>query len=130
MVDDARLATRANNGGPTNTLIPFADSPAVGAIPMGTPGLCDGSLPTDQRGVTRPVGSACDIGAVEGDTGTSPAALSLVVDVAGDGRDLAPGNGSCDDGTGHCPLRAAIDETNAHVGGTDLITIAPGSTRC
>jgi hypothetical protein len=35
------------------------------AIPVGTTGLCDTSTPTDQRGVTRPQGTACDIGAVE-----------------------------------------------------------------
>jgi hypothetical protein len=34
-------------------------------IPSGTAGLCDGTFPTDQRGVTRPTGGACDVGAVE-----------------------------------------------------------------
>jgi hypothetical protein len=53
-------------GGPTMTLLPAATSPLVDAIPVAN---ChdDGAatLDTDQRGVTRPQGSGCDIGAVE-----------------------------------------------------------------
>ena len=62
---DAALGPLADNGGPTLTLLPGATSPAVDAIPLGTPFLCDGSSPTDQRGVARPRGAACDIGSVE-----------------------------------------------------------------
>ncbi|MEO6628130.1 MAG: choice-of-anchor Q domain-containing protein [Aquihabitans sp.] len=40
------------------------ESPAVDAIPAGTPGLCTGDR-HDYRGVTRPFGGACDIGALE-----------------------------------------------------------------
>ncbi len=47
------------NGGPTDTLLPLIGSPA---IDTGDNGSC---AATDQRGVARPVGSACDIGAVE-----------------------------------------------------------------
>ncbi len=50
-----------DNGGSTGTLSIAATSPAVDAIPIGAPG-CSG---TDQRGVTRPQGTGCDIGAVE-----------------------------------------------------------------
>ncbi len=48
-----------DNGGPTLTHALYADSPAVDFVPLIS------CLPTDQRGVTRPVGSGCDIGAYE-----------------------------------------------------------------
>lgn len=118
------LGPLADNGGPTPTRLPFADSPAVDAIPAGTPELCTAGI-VDQRGEARPDGPACDIGAVEGArdvNGGIP--LALVVDVASDGHDATPGDQVCDDGTGHCPLRAAIDESNAWPA-TDVITIAP-----
>lgn len=51
-----------NNGGSTDTLAPEPDSPAVNAIPTSDTELCTGA---DQRGVTRPQGAGCDIGAVE-----------------------------------------------------------------
>jgi CSLREA domain-containing protein len=62
---DALLGVLANNGGPTQTQLPGAGSPAIDAVPVGTSGLCDGSVTTDQRGVARPTGPACDIGSVE-----------------------------------------------------------------
>jgi hypothetical protein len=49
----------ANNGGPTDTQALLAGSPALDA---GNNSTC---LATDQRGVTRPQGPACDIGAFE-----------------------------------------------------------------
>lgn len=57
---DPMVAGLANHGGPTRTIALVSGSPA---IDTGDPGSC---LPTDQRGVSRPVGSACDIGAYEG----------------------------------------------------------------
>ncbi len=63
---DARLGALADNGGPTQTHDLLADSPAIDA---GDPTGCkdaDGQLlQTDQRGVDRPQGRACDLGAVE-----------------------------------------------------------------
>lgn len=56
---DPLLGPLADNGGPTLTLLPTALSPA---IDQGAPAICNG---TDQRGITRPQGAACDIGAVE-----------------------------------------------------------------
>jgi hypothetical protein len=60
------LGALANNGGPTLTMLPAATSPLVNVIP---PGSCqtDGAagLTADQRGITRPLGVGCDIGAVE-----------------------------------------------------------------
>lgn len=62
---DALLGSLQDNGGPTPTHLPGAGSPARDAVPIGTAGLCDGTLTTDQRGVTRPQGPACDKGSVE-----------------------------------------------------------------
>jgi hypothetical protein len=49
-----------DNGGPTKTIALLVSSPAIDAIP-----LCECSGGTDQRGVTRPQGTTCDIGAFE-----------------------------------------------------------------
>jgi hypothetical protein len=46
-------------------MLPLAGSPLLDRIPIGTAGLCDGTLPTDQRGFPRPVGTGCDVGALE-----------------------------------------------------------------
>lgn len=53
------LGPLTNNGGPTLTHLPLTGNPAIDAIP--TP--C--SFTDDQRGVARPQGGKCDIGAVE-----------------------------------------------------------------
>jgi hypothetical protein len=58
---DFSSTTPQGNGGNTNTLAPEPTSPAVNAIPTSFE-FCDG---LDQRGVTRPQGAGCDIGAVE-----------------------------------------------------------------
>ena len=68
---DPLLAPLGDNGGPTPTRMLLPGSPAIDAIPTGTPRLCDGTLATDQRGVVRPQGTGCDIGAVEADTTSS-----------------------------------------------------------
>jgi CSLREA domain-containing protein len=53
----------ANNGGPTQTIALQPTSPAVDAIPPA--GGCEVGITTDQRGVSRPQGAGCDIGAFE-----------------------------------------------------------------
>jgi chitodextrinase len=57
-----RLDALASNGGSTQTMGLPAGTPAIDAIPSATPG-CTGS--TDQRGIARPQGNGCDIGAYE-----------------------------------------------------------------
>ncbi len=57
---DPMLGVLADNGGPTETMLPAEASPLVDAV--GTEMRCP---ETDQRGVTRPQRDACDIGAVE-----------------------------------------------------------------
>ena len=60
------LGALADNGGPTKTHALQSGSPAIDAGNPATPGTggnaCDSD---DQRGTTRPQGSACDIGAYE-----------------------------------------------------------------
>ena len=62
------MAHGTRNGGPTQTLLPGATSPAADMIPKPTTlrgvAVCPG---TDQRGVTRPAAgeTRCTIGAVE-----------------------------------------------------------------
>ncbi len=56
----AQLGSLQNNGGPTLTMAIAATSPAFNAIPGA---LC--AVPFDQRGVPRPQGPRCDIGAFE-----------------------------------------------------------------
>ena len=53
-----------SNGGPTLTVALLSGSPAIDAIPQGTNG-CGTTITTDQRGVARPFGAGCDIGAYE-----------------------------------------------------------------
>jgi hypothetical protein len=59
----AKLGPLADNGGPTETLLPAKGSDAIDAIPT-TADSCT-TPDADQRGVSRPQGPACDIGAVE-----------------------------------------------------------------
>jgi hypothetical protein len=54
---DPLLGPLADNGGPTQTHLPLPGSRAIDAG-----GVCTG---VDQRGVVRPQGAACDVGAVE-----------------------------------------------------------------
>lgn len=65
-VGSALLGPLGDNGGPTPTRVPGPGSPLIDAIPVAA---CqdDGAsgITTDQRGVSRPQGPGCDIGAVE-----------------------------------------------------------------
>ena len=75
---DPLLGPLADNGGPTQTRMPQPGSPASDA---GNPGVAgSGGLTceaTDQRGVARPVGPRCDIGAFEGlQTGSTSSTTS------------------------------------------------------
>ena len=62
---DPQLGALANNGGPTQTLLPANASPAVGAVPDAT--WVASGVAADQRGVARGAGanSSATIGAVE-----------------------------------------------------------------
>ena len=56
---DPQLGALANNGGLTQTMRPLPGSPAIDAI------ACTNAPAADQRGIVRPQGVQCDIGAVE-----------------------------------------------------------------
>lgn len=60
------LGPLANNGGPTLTRLPQPGSPLID----GGDTTCPTGITTDQRGIPRPQGAKCDIGAVE--VGTAP----------------------------------------------------------
>ena len=70
---DPLLGPLADNGGPTSTHALLLGSPAIDAVPVadctydddGNPDTPEVPLPTDQRGVSRPQGVACDVGAFE-----------------------------------------------------------------
>jgi Big-like domain-containing protein len=63
------LGVLRDNGGPTQTMLPGTGSAAIDVVPEGA------NCPSqEQRGVTRPVGSACDVGAVEVEPGVRRAA--------------------------------------------------------
>jgi hypothetical protein len=64
--NDPGVGPLANNGGPTQTVLPQAGSLLLDAIPAAAC-QADGAagVTTDQRGITRPQGPGCDIGAVE-----------------------------------------------------------------
>lgn len=59
LIVDPLLGALANNGGETDTMALSKGSPAVNA---GDPSHCPA---TDQRGIARPAGAGCDIGAYE-----------------------------------------------------------------
>jgi len=60
------LGALADNGGSTMTRALLAGSPAINAVPVSACTDSNGApLATDQRGITRPQGAACDIGAFE-----------------------------------------------------------------
>jgi hypothetical protein len=82
-VANPNLQTLADNGGPTQTMALVKGSPAVDAADP----KCDVS--TDQRGVTRPQGLRCDIGAFELEVQTpvpAPPVTGLAAAVGGDSR--------------------------------------------
>ena len=63
---DPLLGPLAHNGATTQTHAPLPGSPAIDAVPI--PDCADATgtpIATDQRGVTRPQGASCDVGAYE-----------------------------------------------------------------
>lgn len=61
---DPLLGDLADNGGETKTMALPPESPAAERIALGVGG-CGKELAIDQRGVARPQGAACDVGAYE-----------------------------------------------------------------
>ena|GEM_PF-780406 len=105
-----------NNGGPTQTIALLPTSPAVDAIPVSDCTLLDGVtlITADQRGILRPQGIACDIGAFE--LGTSFTVTNL--------NDSGPG--SLRDTIASAPTGATIDFS---VAGTIILSSTLSITR-
>jgi serine-aspartate repeat-containing protein C/D/E len=61
-VNNPKLMPLANNGGPTQTMLPMAGSPVIDA---GSNALIPSGVTTDQRGLPRIFGKSVDIGADE-----------------------------------------------------------------
>jgi hypothetical protein len=73
------LGGLGDNGGSTQTRLPQSGSPLIDAIPTGSC-QADGAsgISIDQRGVSRPQGAGCDIGAVEVEVAAPPAPAAAV----------------------------------------------------
>ncbi|MGF1473562.1 MAG: choice-of-anchor Q domain-containing protein [Rubrobacteraceae bacterium] len=85
------LTYLANNGGPTKTMAVPSDSPAHdAALPTDCP-----PPNTDQRGVSRPQGSRCDLGAYELES-SSGSSGSLGEQAAGSGNSQRAASGATD----------------------------------
>jgi len=97
---DPKLGSLQNNGGPTFTHALGAGSPAIDA------GTNIGCPATDQRGLPRPVGLACDIGAYEVQDAPQPGPIftvnTAIINVTSTACTF-----------GQCSLRDAINAANA-----------------
>lgn len=148
------LGPLLNNGGPTQTMLPNPGSPALdGYAPTG--GSCGSfadpvtgattNFTTDQRGVLRPQGAACDIGAVEVSLpltiiGVSPASGGIAggnkVAITGAGFGTTAANVQVRvDGTA-IPAASIVSVTDtqivyiapAHAAGNATVTVVAGGT--
>ena len=110
---DPKLSPLADNGGPTQTHALFPGSPAIDAGNPATPGSGGNACPaTDQRGVARPQGARCDIGAFELDP-NAPKTITVTKTGDTDATCIATG----------CSLREAI---KAAVSG-DTVAVPAGT---
>jgi CSLREA domain-containing protein len=108
---DPRLGALQDNGGPTFTMLPAADSPAIDAG--------DTDLTTDQRGVLRPQGSADDIGAVEREAdATAPESVTITTPSNGASvSSLSTLSGSASDNAGGSGIRSVSVVLHRYVSG-------------
>ncbi len=105
----------AKNGGRTET---HALLPGTPAVDHADASLCPA---TDQRGVARPQGTGCDIGAYELQTEV------LAVNDLTDAPDATPGDGKCSTSFNNCTLRAAVQEANALPGPNTITFVVNGT---
>ncbi len=76
--DDPLLKVLANYGGPTETHALQSDSPAIDAAPDCT-AIGGAAVTIDQRGLSRPGGPVCDLGAYEDETGNPVPSLPYII---------------------------------------------------
>jgi CSLREA domain-containing protein len=106
---DPKLGPLANNGGPTFTHALLSDSPAIDKGNPAAPGSSNSACAaTDQRGIARPQGAACDIGAFEVADPLQTGPDYTVIAVVGSNDDQD--DGACT--FSHCSLREAIQAAN------------------
>ncbi len=111
---DPLLGPLQDNGGPTSTMLPAAGSPALNA------GVACPA--TDQRGVARPQGGGCDIGAVE----RVDASYALRVSVLGTGTvSSVAGDIHCTSSGGVCG--ASFDDTTQPTGPFVVLNATSGT---
>ena len=122
---NASLGALAGNGGPTQTVLPTAASPAADQIPAGTTAgtvtLCTG---VDQRGISRPSGaSKCAMGATETTPGSLPTITSAPT------ATFAPGSAGTFTFTtsGGLPSPPALTESGALPSGVTFVDNGDGT---
>ena len=110
------LGPLANNGGLTPTHLPLCNSPAIDAVPVADSTDVNGvAITSDQRGVSRPIGAACDIGSVE-------AATTVTVTIPSTAGPWSPGlNSAFDYGVHDNTSPVVIDASSG-------FALTPGST--
>lgn len=88
LVDDPLLSPLGNNGGPTQSHLLLAGSPALN---IGAAAVCTASpvAGVDQRGVVRPYGAGCELGATEAST---PSGSNLRLTIGAVGLSWQTGN--------------------------------------
>jgi len=109
---DPLLGPLQDNGGPTPTHKLLPGSPAINAIPIedctydddGDPATPEVPVATDQRGVRRPHGGRCDIGAYERNSCGLGAELAVLLPLLGA---LRRGGRTCGLGANLAPLMTA-----------------------
>lgn len=118
------LGPLSDNGGYTLTHQPLAGSPVIDLIPS----PC--STGTDQRGVARPQGTTCDIGAVENTQPVTVGCSGSVGDVAGLSSAVADANSKSGQSIIHLTSDCTYPLSSSLVlaEGTDLILHGHGAT--
>ena len=119
------LGMLADNGGPTLTQLPGADSSLIGIVPESAGAALTPPVVADQRGVTR-TGSAWWAGPVQGTTPTPPPPTPDKQAQEPSTNCVAPGSGTKLPATGSRALTRASCATNAgQVVGTTVLSAKP-----
>lgn len=114
---DPQLGALADNGGPTLTQLPAADSPALDVIPSGSAGCTSGT--TDQRGVARPqpADGLCDVGAVELKASVAPSSSAASSSAAPSSSAVTT---SADPSSSSLPSSSSVPESPDNESSTSL----------